>query len=247
MKTITLNSSIRQAVASGLQPLRRENKIPAVLYGHGQKNLNLVLAGKEFSSVYDQAGYSTLIDLVVDKKPPVKVLIKDIQYHPATDQVLHVDFYKVDMNEKIEAEVELEFTGISPAVKEEGGVLVKDFDTIEVRCLPGDLPSRITVDISSLATFDDAIKIKDLDISDKVEIIPELDQVIATVTPPRSDEELAQLDEAVEEDVEAVEGVKKEEPKEGEEAAEADEAGKEAAGEADKKEAPTEKAPEKKE
>ena len=92
------------------------------------------------------------------------------------------------------------------------------------------------------------VKIKDLDISDKVEILPELDQVIATVTPPRSDEELAQLDEAVEEDVEAVEGVKKEEPKEGEEAAEAEEGGKEAAaGEAEKKEAPAEKAPEKKE
>lgn len=235
MKTYSLAATTRSGVKEKLPQLRRRGKIPAVLYGHNIKNETMLLERTPFEKVYAEAGTSNLVDLTIDKQKPRRVLVSDIQYDPVSDQVIHVDFYQVRMDEAIEAEVEVEYTGISPAVKEDGGVLVKNFDKIKVKCLPGDLPSKITLDISRLKTFDDAIKISDLKFSDKVEILHDPTVVLTTVTPPRSEEELKQLEEEVTEDVEAVEGVK-EEPKEGEEAQE-EEAGKETPQEGKSKEA----------
>lgn len=242
MKTYSLAATTRAGVKEKLPVLRRAGKIPAVLYGHNIKNETMLLERISFEKVYAEAGTSNLVNLAIDKLTPRRVLISDIQYDPVTDLPIHVDFYQVRMDEEIEAEVEVEYTGISPAVKEEGGVLVKNFDKIKVKCLPGDLPSEITIDVSALKTFDDAIKVADLKLSDKVEILHDKSVVLTTVTPPRSEEELKQLEEEVTEDVEAVEGVKKEEPIEGAEGEEGKEgkeakAGKDAGKEGAKKEA----------
>lgn len=215
MESINLKVTTRDPKVK-VKNLRNEGIIPAVLYGREIDNTNLSLDKKTFSKIYRESGSSVLLDLEIDKKEPFTVLIQDIQHDPVTDQIFHVDFYKVKMDEKIETEVELEFEGISPAVKEDGGVLVKNFDELEISCLPADLPKEIIVDISVLKTFDDVIKIKDLNISDKVEVMRDLESVVATVTPPRSEEELEQLDEEVTEDVDAVEGVKDTEPEEAE-------------------------------
>lgn len=232
MKTYSLTATTRAGVKVKLPVLRRAGKIPAVLYGHNIKNETMLLERTSFEKVYAAAGTSNLVDLAIGQQKPRRVLISDIQYDPVTDQPIHVDFYQVRMDEEIEADVEVEYTGISPAVKEEGGVLVKNFDKIKVKCLPGDLPSGVTIDVSKLKTFDDAIKVADLKLSDKVQILHEPNVVLTTVTPPRSEEELKELEEEVTEDVEAVEGVKKEEPAEGVEGEE----GKETAKEGEKKE-----------
>ncbi len=245
MKTYSLAAVSRDNDKTKLPVLRRAGKIPAVLYGHDIKNENLLIDRKAFTKVFTDAGTSNLVDLSIGQEQPRQVLISDIQYDPLTDKPIHVDFYQVRMDEEIEAEVEVEYVGISPAVKEQGGVLVKNLDKIKVECLPGDLPSKITIDISGLKTFDDAVKISDLEISDKVQILHEDNVVLTTVTPPRSEEELKRLEEEVTEDVEAVEGVKKEEPAEEGEKKEAGEEGekKEKAKPAEK---PAEAKPEKK-
>ena len=124
-----------------------------------------------------------------------------------TDKYTHVDFFQVRMDEEIETEVELNFVGESPAVKEQGGILVKNISEITVKCFPGDLPSEINVAISVLKTFDDRICIKDLKISPKVKIDLEPETVVALVEEPRSEAELAGLSEKVEADVAKVEGV----------------------------------------
>ena len=116
--------------------------------------------------------------------------------------------------EKIEAEIPLEFIGESPAVKELAGVLIKSMDEIPVSCLPGDLPKEFIADISKLKTFEDHIKISDLDISEKVKVLIEPGTIIASVAPPRSEEELTRLDEKVEEDVSKVEGIAEKVPEE---------------------------------
>jgi len=216
MKTLNLKAKTRKSDKDKSADLRSQLKIPAVIYGREIKNEHLLLEQSDFVKLYQEAGSSTLVDLIIDDKEPRKVLIQDVQFDPVSDDAIHVDFYQVKMDEEIEAEVELKFIGTAPAVKDQGGVLVKNFDSLEIKCLPADLPSEVVVDVSTLATFDDVIKIKDLEISDKVEVMQESDSVITTVTPPRSEEELAELDKEVEEDVEAVEGVKEEEP-EGEE------------------------------
>jgi len=224
MEKLKLTAKTKDKKAKDLKSLRESFQIPAVLYGDKVKNEHLIVDKSEFTGVHEEAGSSTLVDLEVEGKKARPVLIHDVQYHPVTDEVLHIDFYQVKMDQEIEAEVELEFTGTSPAVKDQGGVLVKPFDSLEVKCLPGDLPGEIKVDVSGLETFDDVIKVKDLPISDKVEVMQSPERVVATVTPPRSEEELAELDKEIEEDVEAVEGVKEEEPgAEGEEAAEGEE------------------------
>lgn len=189
--------------------------IPAILYGRGIENKMLWVDYFDFSRAYDEAGESTVLDLDVEKNgDDHKVLIYDVQTDPLTDQYSHIDFYQVKMDEEIETEVELEFVGESLAVKEAGGVLIKNMDSVEVRCLPGDLPGKIKVDISAIKTFDDYIYVKDLPISDKVKIDIDPETVVALVAPPRSDEELSELDEKVEADIDQVEGIKGKEEEE---------------------------------
>ncbi|MDD5626629.1 MAG: 50S ribosomal protein L25 [Patescibacteria group bacterium] len=202
--------------------LRREAMVPAVLYGHKVKNVFLIADRKEFQKVFQEAGESSLIDLTIEKeKKPRKVLVKEVQRDPVSGEYLHIDFYEVKMTEKITAEAPLEFKGVSRAVKDLDGVLVKSLDEIEVSCLPQDLPHSILVSISSLKTFDDVIHVKDLDIPKNVEVLAHPEDVVVSVMPPRSEKELEELEEKVEEKVEEVEGVKKE----GEEGAESEAGG----------------------
>jgi large subunit ribosomal protein L25 len=185
------------------------------LYGHDvKKPISLSVNYLEFKKIFDEVGESTMFELVIDGKERKNVLVKDVQYNPVSLNYDHIDLYQVKMTEKITANVELLFEGVSLAVKDAGGVLVKNIDEVEVEALPADLPKEIVVDISSLKTFEDVIKIDDLDIHSKAEILNEKDEIVATVSPPRSEEELKELDEEAEEKVEDVEGVEKEEPEE---------------------------------
>jgi len=199
-----------------LKSLRKDGQIPAVFYGNKAKPVSLLIDYLTFQKVFTEAGENTVLSLEINNKKE-QVLIKDVQYHPVTDRFIHVDFLAIDVTKKITAMVPLEFIGASKAVKDDGGVLVKSIDELEVECLPTNLPKNIEVNIESLATFDDMIKVSDLSIPAEVKIFLNEDDVITTVTPPRSEEELDELDEEVKGEVEDVEGVKKEEPSVGEE------------------------------
>lgn len=198
---------------------RREGLIPAVVYGRGIESLNIWVNALVFRNLLKKSGESTIIDLEVDKKNGRNVIIQDIQRDPVTHKIIHLDFFQVRMDEEIETEVELVFVGEAPAVKELGGILVKNIDKLEIKCLPADLPSHIDVDISVLKTFEDHVAVKDLSIGKGIKVSLEPETVIAIVTPPRSEEELKELEEKVEEDVTKVEGMTKtEETPAGEEA-----------------------------
>jgi len=201
---------------------RKEGLIPAVVYGRGIKSESLWVNKLDFERLITKSGESTMIELEIDgKNDPLRrssseasrnVIIYETQEDPVRGNYTHIDFFQVRMDEEIETEVELVFIGEenAPAVKELGGVLVKNMDSVTVKCLPAYLPSEIEVDVTSLNTFEDRITISDLKISDKVEIDLEPETVIALVSPPRSEEELTQLEEKVVEDVTKVEGVVKE-------------------------------------
>ena len=197
---------------------RKEGFIPAVVYGRGIKSESVWVKNLDFSRLISSSGESTMINLVIDGKSEASrnVIIYETQEDPVKGNYMHVDFFQVRMDEKIETEVELVYIGEenAPAVKELGGVLVKNMDNVTVKCLPAYLPSEIEVNVSKLATFEDRITIKDLNISDQVEIDLEPETVIALVSPPRSDDELSKLEEKVEMDVSKVEGVVKETPTE---------------------------------
>ena len=194
---------------------KKERKIPAVLYGRGINNEILWVDSKKLIKAYQQAGESTLLDLSLGDDDKRSVLIHDIQIHPVTGNIIHVDFYQVKMDEKIETDIELVFGGIAPAVKELGGTFVKSLDKLPIRALPGDLVSHIDVDTSSLVTFEDHIYVKDLNIPEGIEALVEEETVVALVTPPRSQAEMDKLDEEVEGDISQVEGMEEEEVEEG--------------------------------
>lgn len=135
--------------------------IPAVVYGKGIINQNLKLKRVDFEKAFLAAGESNLIDLDFGAGA-VKVLVKDIQRDVLKYTFTHVDFYQVNMKEKITTEIPFHFIGESKAVKELGGMLMKEINEIEVECLPSDLVDHIDIDISVLATYDDVVKIGDL-------------------------------------------------------------------------------------
>ena len=214
MTKVNLKSKAREEVGNGreLDSFRKQGMIPAVMYGHKIKPQNIWVSYLEFSKAYNEAGESTVIELEIEGGKKVNALVHDTQVDPISGKFSHIDFFQVRMDEKIETNIPLEFIGESPAIKELGGMLVKSLDEVRVSCLPADLPAKFDVDISRIKTFDDHIKIKDLDISDKVKVLDEEEMVVALVEAPRTEEELASLEEKVEEDVTKVEGVVKETP-----------------------------------
>lgn len=212
MENLLLSAKTRKALGNQVKSLRRKDLLPAVVYGHGFKSTPLIVEYRPFEKIYTAAGESSLVDLIIDKKEPVRVLIQDVQTDSITGRFLHVDFHQVKMTEKITTEVVLEFVGESKAVKELGGILVRNLDKVKIECLPKDLVHTIKVDISSLNTFEGMIRVVDLKLPSGIEIKDKPEEVIALVQPPRTEEELKELEEKPEEaKVEEVEKVEKKE------------------------------------
>lgn len=206
-----LSAKLREILGRKTRKFRKDGLIPAVVYGKGIEAKNLWVRNLEMEKFLKNSGESTIIELTLDGGEKFNVVINEIQRDPVRDTLSHVDFFRVRMDEKIEKDVPLEFVGESPAVKEQGGMLVKSLDELPVKCFPGDLPGEINIDISVLKTFEDRISVADLRLSDKIEVLIDPETVIATVEEPRSQEELDKLEEKVEADVTKVEGVVKEE------------------------------------
>lgn len=190
MEQLNLKAAPRELLGKKVKILREKGQIPAILYGRNFQSLPLALDQGQLAKISDQAGESTLIELETPGQKPMKVLIRHIQKDPVTDNPLHVDLYKVDMSEKIETEIPLEFIGTSTAVEELEGNLITNKNSIEVECLPDKLVSKIEVDISPLKTFEDLILVKNLKIPEGIKVLEEIDDVVVQVTPPRSEEEL---------------------------------------------------------
>lgn len=162
--------------------------IPAVLYGKGRENLNLQIKINEFIKMFSLAGESNLIALNIEGQEPVKVLVKDTQFNLIKDTPRHVDFYQVNMKEKIKTEIPLHFVGEAKAVKDFGGSFIHEITSVEIECLPADLVDHLDVDISSLSTFDDEIRIFDIKLPEGLKMMHETNDIVAKVAPPRIEE-----------------------------------------------------------
>ncbi|MDD5031800.1 MAG: 50S ribosomal protein L25 [Patescibacteria group bacterium] len=169
--------------------IRKGGFIPAVLYGPSTESRNLKIKKIDFEKTFASAGESSLIDLTIAGEKPAKVLIKEVQKDPLKDAIIHIDLYQVDMNKKITTEIPLHFIGESPAVKELGAVLVKDIDSVEVECLPGDLVNHIDVDLSVLKNFHDAIKTDDLKLPAGMKLVNETNDIVVNAMEPKAEVE----------------------------------------------------------
>ena len=211
---LAANTRPVEKVGANLKADRAARRVPAVIYGNKVANQSLFLDYNQFEKMYRAAGESNLIDLTIDGSQSTKVLVHDVQRNPLTGMYSHVDFYQVNMKEKVHASIPLNFIGVSSAVKDMAGTLVRTMDEVKVKCLPGDLIPHIDVDISVLADFDKSIRVSDLKVPASFEVESHADETVASVDRPRSDAEMAALNEEVKIDVSAiekVEGKKKEE------------------------------------
>ncbi len=213
-----LNAQTRILVGRKTRQLRATGEVPAIVYGSGIEPSPITINRNAFLKTYGKAGESSIVELVIGENKPLHVLIQDTQIDPLLNEVTHVDFRSIDMNKEIEASVQLEVTGESPAVKALGGTLVLSRDYVTVRCLPIKLVRSLAVDISKLTTFEDSIRVKDLVIPEGMTILDQPTLSIAAVEAPRSEEEMAALDKAIEVDISTVEvaGKKEEEEEAGE-------------------------------
>lgn len=210
----------RKIFGKKVKKLRKKGLIPAHIFGRKIKSLHISVAEKDFLPVFEEVGETGLLDLVVEKGKARTVLISQVQRHPITEQILHIDFHQVDLKEKVKAEIPIEIKGTAPAVEEKKGVLLTILDKIEVEALPTDLPETIPVDVSSLKEVDDAITVGDVKIGKKVTLLADPEEVLVKIGPlvtAEMKEEIKAEEEAKAEAEKAKEEEKKEETKEEEE------------------------------
>lgn len=188
-----LRAEIRTKLGKGVNGLRRAGFLPGVVYGDGVPSQPIAVPNHEFERVWRSAGESSLLQLKVGEKP-YTVLIHEIARDPLTDRPIHADFYAVRMDRALRVAVPLEFIGESGAVKNEGGILIKVMHEVEVEAMPDNLPHLLSVDFSRLSALGDRIVIGDLVCPTGVKIMAPVEEVVAIVEAPRTEEELTALE-----------------------------------------------------
>lgn len=200
------------------EAVRAEGKVPGVIYGPEMEPISVMADYNTFEKLLNEAGESSLIDFQVEGGDVVKALIQDVQYEPVKGRMIHFDLRQIKMGVEMHANVVLKFIGEAPAVKEQGGTLVKVLEEVEVKCLPKDLVSEIDVDLSVLKTCDDIIHVKDLVLPAGIKIVDDQEAVVAKVAAALTEEQLKAMEETPAPTVDQVEVEKKgKEAKEGEE------------------------------
>jgi large subunit ribosomal protein L25 len=201
-----LAATHRTVTGKKVAHLRRDGRLPAVVFGRGLESDSVSVDTHEFESLRRHAGPNTLIDLTVEGGRSAPVLVHGVQTHRVTRKPLHVDLYVVRMTEELTVDVQLVSEGISDAVENAGGTLLQVIENVRVRALPDHLPQSIHYSIESLRTFDDAIHVRDLEIPSDATLLTDGDEVVAKVLPPRVEEEPEPVVAEGEEGAEGAEG-----------------------------------------
>ena len=189
----------RKVLGRKVKKLRRDEILPANIYGKKVKSQAIQVDLKEFKKIYEKTGETGIVELILGQGKPRSVLIHNVQLHPVTDQFLHADFRQVVLTEKVKADIPIEIVDQPPAVKEKKGILLTILDEIEVEALPADLPDKIEVDVSKLTEVDQEIRVGDLKLSRKVVLLTDPKSIICKIGPliTKKAEELAKKEEAV--------------------------------------------------
>jgi large subunit ribosomal protein L25 len=194
MKSVPLTAFARTAGRrAGAKKLRESGRIPAVIYGGQTKPQNLELKAKEIEDLMKHAvSENLLIDLQVaeDSRPKRLALLQEIQHHPLSGKMLHVDFHEVAENEKVTVSIPVETTGEAVGVKTDGGVLEHVLFKVKLRGLPKDLPEVLTLDVSNLK-IGDSIHLGDIKVAESVEVLGDKHISVIAVAAPRTEEEEA--------------------------------------------------------
>jgi large subunit ribosomal protein L25 len=187
MEKVVLKAVKRDVVGKKVGALRRQGKLPAVLYGHRIETTPILLDAYEGSQTLSHLTSSTLVMIDLDGKKYL-ARVREKQRDVIKNRLVHLDFQVVSLTEKMRAKVGIELAGTAPAVKNFNAVIHTGLTEIEIECMPQDLPERIVVDISGLAEIGDSVHARDLVLSDKVKIMGNLEETIAVAAAPRKAE-----------------------------------------------------------
>jgi large subunit ribosomal protein L25 len=195
MAKVEVKVKKREELGKKNKKLRAQGLIPAVVYGRKFKSTAIAVSLKEFEKkvLQSEAGENLIFTLKLSedsKAKSVPVITHHVQRNPLNDAIIHVDLMHISMDEALKTRIPVELTGLPIGVKEGGGVLVHGLREIEVKCLPGDIPDKFEIDVSSLE-INHSRHVSDLKISKKVEVLVSLEEMVATVSPPTKEEEVA--------------------------------------------------------
>jgi len=187
MEKVVLKATKRDVIGKKVGALRRQGKLPAVLYGHRIETTAIMLDAHEGSQTMSHLTSSSLVTIDLDGKEYL-ALVKEKQRDFIKNRLMHLDFQVVSLTEKMRAKVGIELAGTAPAVKDFNAVIHPGLTEMEVECMAQDLPERIVVDISGLAELGDSVRVRDVVLSDEVEILDDLEEIIAIATAPKKEE-----------------------------------------------------------
>ena len=208
MDTPTITLSPRIVTGKKVKQLRREGMVPVHVYGWDIDPTSLQVKAQTMDKVLPAVGSNVPLTVQIEgRKGEIVCFVREVQRHPVTDSVLHVDFLRVNVSQTIRAEVPILLIGNAPAVQDEGGTLLQPIQTVLVEALPMNIPASIEADISPLDDFEKGIYLRDLILNADVTPITDLDEMIARVAPPRVEEESSVAEEQFGEGLEGEEGV----------------------------------------
>ena len=213
MEEFKLSLAPRAVTGKKVKRLRQEGKVPVHLYGGSIESQTLQVDAQVLRRILPQVGGNVPLTVAVDGRKGDNIcFVREVQRHPVTEEVLHVDFLRVEATQTVTAEVPIILEGEAPAVRNMGGTLVQPMQTLQVESLPTDMPAAIPMDVSGLEDFEKAIRVSDVVLATGVTILADPAQMIARVMPPRIEEE----PEVPEEEAELEEGEELEGAEEGE-------------------------------
>jgi large subunit ribosomal protein L25 len=195
-----LTANKREITGKAARRLRRQGRLPAVVYGHSIAATTIEVDAHEFERVFTRTGKTQLIDLVVESGRPSKVLVKELQISPRRNTPLHVDFHQVSLREKLQVEVPVVVSGEAQPVKAGEADVLQVLHTLRVECLPTDIPEAIEVDVSGLDHIDAGIRVSELQLPNGVTAVPDPEELVVKlaarrVTAAEEEEEAAEAPE----------------------------------------------------
>jgi large subunit ribosomal protein L25 len=219
MENYKLNSEIREESGKGVvRKLRAKGQVPAILYGQKEQAISLSLTESEIKKILQAHPESAIIDLSIGGKSPshCNAIVREIQRHPSSGRLLHLDLQRIKMDEKVRVQVPIHLKGEATGVKEMGGILEHGLRELNVNCLPTAIPNAIEIDVSELG-IGDGVHVRDMSAKyPDFEFLDDEDTLLANVVPPKveaapvveEEEEAAEEPELVTKDKEEAEGEK---------------------------------------
>ena len=210
----SLSLSQRTVTGKKVKQLRKQGILPVHMYGTGIESMTLQGAASDVRRLLPQVGTNIPVSVRIESSDDENIcFVREVQRHPVTEDLLHIDFIRVDVTQTISAEVPITLIGTAPATQQ-GGTLLQPLTSLLVEALPMDIPASVEADISDLDDFEKSIVVSDIAVAANVTVLTDSDEFVARVSPPRVETDVFDIDELEEGEEEAVEGEEGEEEEE---------------------------------